>query len=232
MNRLLDLARPTRRDLAAGGLLLSGLSVWEPADLAPVVVPLPGPQREGGLAVPAALARRRSVRHYAREALTLAEAAQLAWAAQGQSHEDGRRTAPSAGALYPLELYLAVGEVDDLPPGVYRYLPSGHALVHTGEGDRRSRLAAAAHRQESIAAGALVLAVAGVYQRTAVRYGSRAERYVHIEVGHAAQNVYLQAVALDLGTVMVGAFDDDAVATALGLPAGERPLALLPVGRR
>jgi len=229
MNRL---HAPTRRELGAGALLLAGLPAWEAAGLAPVIVHLPEPHRDGGLALQAAIARRRSLRAYAPGSLTLSEAAQLAWAAQGLSHGDGRRTAPSAGALYPLELYLCAGRVDGLAPGVYRYLPPDHALVRTGEGDRRHRLAAAARGQEWIAAGALVLAVAGIYRRTAAHYGSRAERYVHIEVGHVAQNVYLQAVALDLGTVVVGAFDDDAVAAALGLPAGERPLALLPVGRR
>jgi SagB-type dehydrogenase family enzyme len=178
-----------------------------------------------------ALDQRRSVRRYGDEPLTLDEVSQLLWAAQGITRPGGYRTAPSAGALYPLELYLTGGRVTDLPDGVYHYRPREHELVQVGGEDRRAELAAAALDQSWVRRGAVVLAIAGVYERSAEKYGERGIRYTHIEVGHAAQNIYLQAEALGLGTVMVGAFDDREVREVLDLPEREAPLALLPVGR-
>jgi SagB-type dehydrogenase family enzyme len=195
------------------------------------IVELPEPALESATSLEHALAARRSVRIFAPAPLSLAEVSQLCWAAQGITDEEGLRTAPSAGALYPLELYVVAGAVLDLAPGVYLYRPDGHRLIDRGAGDARPVLAAAALGQECIAAAPVVLVLAGSLERTAAKYGERAERYVSIEVGHAAQNVCLQAVALGLGTVMVGAFEDARVASALGLPAEEQPLALLPVGR-
>lgn len=195
-------------------------------------VELPAPRPEGGVSVEGALAGRRSVRSYSGEPLSLAEAAQLLWAAQGITGPDGKRAAPSAGALYPLEIYLAAGAVEGLAAGVYRYRPAHHDLVPVEPGDHRAELAAAAGGQRWVRSAAAVLVVAAVYERTAVKYGRRASRYVHMEVGAAAENVYLQAGALGLGTVAVGAFDDGAVARALGLPPEQEPLLLLPVGRR
>jgi SagB-type dehydrogenase family enzyme len=158
--------------------------------------------------------------------------AQLAWAAQGVTETRGRRTAPSAGALYPLELLVVAGSVEGLEPGVYRYRPSGHSLLELTRGDVRAALAAAALGQEWMADAPCVLVLGAVYERTTGKYGARGERYVHIEVGLAAQNTQLQATALGLGSVVVGAFDDGRVRTRLGLGSDERPLALLPVGRR
>lgn len=193
-------------------------------------VQLPAPRFDGGISVERALAERHSVRDYTPAPLTLAEAAQFLWAAQGRNAAGGR-TAPSAGAFYPLELYLVAGRVRDLPPGVYRYLSGDHALVKVRDGDRRAALAAAALGQPAVAGSAMVLVLAADYARTTQKYGRRGQRYVHLEAGHAAQNVYLQAAALRLGTVAVGAFDDDRVRQALDLPAAEQPLYLLPVGR-
>jgi SagB-type dehydrogenase family enzyme len=178
------------------------------------------------------LASRRSIREYAPEPLPLASAAELLWAAQGVTDTDGGRTAPSAGALYPLEILLVAGEVTDLPPGVYRYVPARHEISLIANGDRRAALADAALDQEWMRAAPAIVAVTAVSARTARKYGERAERYVHIEVGHAVENIYLEATALGLGTCVVGAFDDAAVGRALALPAGEAPLALMPVGRR
>ena len=138
------------------------------------------------------------------------------------------RTAPSAGALYPLELYLVAGMVRGLDPGVYKYAPAGHKLVKMIAGDQRHELASAAHGQDAVAA---VLVFTAVERRTARKYGSRGMRYVHIETGHASQNVFLEATALGLGTVVVGAFEDDAVGELLHLPEGEAPLYLMPLGR-
>ena len=194
-------------------------------------VKLPAPRHDGQTSLEHALRVRRSIREFAPGALTLAEAGQLLWAAQGINHPTGLRTTPSAGALYPLVSYLVAGEVTSLIPGVYRYAPNEHALTTIDEGDRRASLSTAALDQGWIAQAAAVLMLAAVYHRTTGKYGRRGERYVHIEIGHAAQNVYLQALALGLGTTEVGAFDDRAVATALALPGGQDPLAMMPIGR-
>jgi len=170
------------------------------------------------------------MREYSAAPLPLAHAAQLAWAAQGVTDPRGLRAAPSAGALYPLELYLVAGEVEGLEAGVYRYMPARHALERSGGGDRRARLGRAALGQDWLAEAPAVFVIAAVYERTAVKYGSRAERYVDMEAGHAGQNLFLQAVALGLGTVVVGAFRDEEVAAVLELPAGVKPLGLMPVG--
>jgi SagB-type dehydrogenase family enzyme len=127
--------------------------------------------------------------------------------------------------------YLVTGEVSSLTPGVYLYAPNQHALSMIGEGDRRAALGAAAFGQSWIADAPAVLVLAAVYRRTTGKYGPRGERYVHIETGHAAQNVYLQALALGLGTTEVGAFDDHAMKTALGLSDDQDPLAIMPIGR-
>jgi SagB-type dehydrogenase family enzyme len=155
----------------------------------------------------------------------------MLWAAQGIIDPEGKRTAPSAGALYPLEVFLVVGTAGDLPAGVYRYRPQAHELVCIAEGDRRAKLAAAALEQEWLAEAPVTIAFAAVYERTARKYRQRAERYVHMEVGHAAQNVHLQAAALDLGTVVVGAFDDAEVKQVLALADNEQPVCLMPVGK-
>ena len=191
---------------------------------------LPGPRLEGPLSVEEALLARRSVRDFGAGPLALEEAAQLLWATQGIT-AIGRRTAPSAGALYPLEIALVAGQVSGLAPGVYRYRPRGHALRLVREGDLRAGLAAAALDQGWIAEAACALVLAAVYRRTTRKYGPRGERYVHIEVGHAGQNVYLQARAFGLGTTMVGAFRDTEVRLLLEFGADEAPLAILPIGR-
>jgi len=196
-------------------------------------LPLPTPRLNGPLSVEGALMARRSVREFGTDAVALNEVAQLLWAAQGisDSHHLGLRTAPSAGALYPLEVVLLAGAVSGLAPGVYRYLPHSHALRPVADGDRRASLAKAALGQAWIAEAACALVLAAVYRRTTSKYGERGERYVHMEVGHVGQNVYLQARALGLGTTMVGAFRDQEVHTVLRLETDEAPLAILPIGR-
>jgi SagB-type dehydrogenase family enzyme len=173
--------------------------------------------------------KRRSVRDYAASPLELEEISRLLWAAQGLTDPEGFRAAPSAGALYPLELYLAVGLVHGLAAGVYRYRPSGHALDSVAIGDIREPLAKAALGQQCIRGAPAVIAVTGIIARTARKYGERAPRYVHMEAGHAAQNVYLEAACLGLGTVVVGAFHDETVQRLLGCEG--QPLYLMPVGR-
>lgn len=193
-------------------------------------VRLPSPCRKGDFSLEEVLQQRRSVREFGRGQLQLADVSQILWSAQGITHADGFRTAPSAGALYPLEIYLAVGNVADLPAGVYRYEPGGHELILIQSGDLRARLASAAFGQTWIRSAPALLAIAGVYQRTTRKYGKRGQRYVDIEVGHAAQNVYLQATARGLATVMVGAFDDTEVQEVLRLPSDHAPLGLMPLG--
>ena len=195
------------------------------------IISLPVPRLNSAISLEHALHERRSVREFGKDALTQDEVSQLLWAAQGITSPDGLRAAPSAGALYPLELYLVAGTVSGLDPGVYKYAPAGHLLMKTISGDQRRKLAAAAHGQDAVADAAVVLVFTAVERRTTRKYGSRGVRYMHIEVGHASQNVFLQATALGLGAVVVGAFEDDAVAELLHLPAGEAPLYLMPLGR-
>lgn len=193
---------------------------------------LPGPRYDSDTSVEEALLRRRSIRSYRDTPLTLAEVSQLLWAAQGVTEPNrGFRTAPSAGALYPLEVYLVAGDVEELPSGVYKYLPREHRLVRVISGDLRGELSKAALGQPWVKEGAIVIVFSAVYERTTRKYGERGVRYVHMEVGHAAQNVYLQAVSLGLGTVVVGAFEDGEVKRILGMLGEEQPLYIMPVGK-
>ena len=195
-------------------------------------VTLPEPDSEIDLPLQQALQQRRSIRSYATGPVTLGELSQLCWAAQGVTdRRSGYRAAPSAGATYPLELYAAVGEVEGLEAGLYRYVADEHVLQKVGSRDLRPDLHRAALRQQPVRDAPLVMVLTAVHQRTARRYGERAERYVAMEAGHASQNIYLQATALGLGSVAIGAFDDGSLARVLRLPDGERPLYLMPVGR-
>ncbi|MFZ5926207.1 MAG: SagB/ThcOx family dehydrogenase [Acidobacteriota bacterium] len=195
-------------------------------------IDLPKARMEGTVALERTLQFRRSLRQYSRAAVTLAEAAQLLWAAQGVTGRGGYRTAPSAGALYPLETFLCAGRVDTLPAGVYKYRPGRHDLIRLAEGDLRSKLASAALGQAWVREAPLTIALAAEFQRVTGRYQQRGIRYAWMEAGHAAQNVLLQAVALGLGGVPVGAFDDRAVQRILRMTGEEEPLYLIPIGRR
>ena len=199
------------------------------ADTGPIR--LPPPPAGAGHAIEQLLAHRRSRREFTGGPLELAEIARLLWAAQGITDPRGLRTAPSAGALYPLEVHLATGRTNGLGHGVYRYLISEQALAQTAVGDHRTQLAKAALGQEAVAGAAAVIVLAGVYRRTTIKYGDRGVRYVHMEVGHAAQNVCLVAESLGIGTVVIGAFDDEYVKRVLRMGEDESPLALLPLGR-
>lgn len=197
------------------------------------VVRLPPPRTVGSMSVEEAIARRRSIREYTNEPLSLGDLSQLLWAAQGITEPKwGLRSAPSAGATYPLELYVVVGEggVDGLEAGVYHYVPEGHELRRVLSGDHRGSLARVALEQAWVAVAPVDLVVAAVYERTTSRYGERGIRYVHMEVGHVGENIYLQAMALGLGTVVVGAFDDEGVRRVLELPEDEKPLYVIPIG--
>ncbi len=223
-------AWPSRCLFSIRNLAIIVLICWVQQGMTEIQIVLPESSVHGGPALAEALAGRRSVRDYAARELTLEQLAQLLWATQGTNDPSGLRTAPSAGALYPLELLVVAGNVSGLDSGVYRYRVRNHALERMASGDLRSRLAKAAMEQAWVAEGAIVLVITAVYERTTRKYGHRGKRYVHIETGHAAQNLLLQAAALGLGAGMIGAFDDAAVARLLELPASEHPLYLLPVG--
>lgn len=193
-------------------------------------ITLPEPRYDGDISVEKALLERRSIRDYSNENLTIEEVSQLLWAAQGVTVEWGGRTAPSAGALYPLELYLVVGDVEGLDKGIYIYIPEQHELVKVGNDDIRVELAEAALGQEPVKDGTVDIVFTAVYTRTTSKYGERGIRYVHAEAGCAIQNVYLEATSLGLGTLVIGAFYDEEVKEIMNID--EDPLYIMPVGRR
>lgn len=197
----------------------------------PETVRLPQPRTDSDFSVEETLLKRRSVRSFKDGPLTLSEISQLLWAAQGITSSNGLRTAPSAGALYPLEVYIIAGNVKDLPDGIYNYMPYEHGLVKVAEGDRRDELCTAALGQTSVRNAPAIIVFSAVYERITVKYGERGIQYTHMEAGHAAQNVLLQSVSLGLGTVVIGAFHDEAVKKVLKLSGRERPLYMMPVGR-
>ncbi|MGQ9706320.1 MAG: SagB/ThcOx family dehydrogenase [bacterium] len=196
------------------------------------VVKLPQPVLKGEMTVEEVLYRRRSVRQYSDEPLLLTTVSQLLWSAQGiTDKKEGLRTAPSAGALYPLEVYLVAGNVIDLDCGVYKYSSDGHELILFLDSDMRDELYKSALFQLPVREAPIVIVITGVYERTTEKYGERGIRYVHMEAGHCAENIYLQATALNLGTVVIGAFNDEKVKKVLNLPEDEQPLYIMPVGK-
>lgn len=238
----------TRRQIILLGLLLAWIGTHgivactfpKPQASRPKVKPdesagdipmLPTPVYRSETSLEQALLHRRSVRAYQDAPLRLSEIAQLLWAAQGITRPEGYRTAPSAGALYPLEVYLVAGEVEGCTPGLYHYQPQQHRLAVIALGEWRAVLSSAALDQESVRDAPAAIVLTAVAARTTARYAERSLQYIHMEAGSAAQNIYLQAAALGLGTVIIGAFDDDAVRQVLNLPETETPLAVLPCGR-
>jgi SagB-type dehydrogenase family enzyme len=190
------------------------------------IIPLPEPNLQGNLSFEETLADRRSVRQFEDTPLTEAQIGQLLWAAQGITHPSGLRTSPSAGALYPLEVYAATQD------GLFRYRPHTHSLERVLEHDPRPALHQAALRQNAVLEAPLVIVINAVFERTAQKYGEvRTPQYVYLEAGHAAQNILLQAVALELGAVPIGAFHEDQLTEALALPPDQTPLYLIPVGQ-
>jgi SagB-type dehydrogenase family enzyme len=193
-------------------------------------ITLPAPSFDGKISVEKAIKSRRSIRLYKQEPIAFTQVSQLLWAAQGITGDDGFRTAPSAGATYPLEIYLVAGKITDLTSGVYKYLNKDHALARISDGDNRTELSDAALSQEWIAQAPMAIVICGIYERTSKKYGENAPKYVHMEVGCAAQNVYLQATALGLGTTFVGAVQEGKIASILHLDKNEHALCILPVG--
>mgnify|MGYP000336119262 CR=1 FL=1 len=201
----------------------------------PQILPLPEPRRSGALSLEDCLASRRTRRLYAQGPLSFEEIAQLLWAAQGITEpKHGLRTAPSAGALYPLEVYLVAGEggVEGLEAGLYGYLPGRHAIEKIRSGDLRQSLAAACLGQAWMAQAPTMFLLTAEYARTERKYGTRGQRYAWMEAGHVCQNLLLEVEALGLAAAVVGAFDDRRLSETVGLPAARQPLAVVTVGRK
>jgi SagB-type dehydrogenase family enzyme len=197
-------------------------------------ISLPKPSEDGRISVERAIKERRTIRHFQTRALTLSQLGQLLWAGQGITEKGGfqRRAAPSGGALYPLDLYAVVGKdgVAELEPGIYRYLPQRHSLLEVVPGDMRGSVARGSLSQMWMAEAPVILAIVSEYKRITRKYGERGIRYALIEVGHVGQNLFLQAEALGLGAGIVGAFEDEEIASILKCSPGKDPICLLPVG--
>ncbi|MDK2781391.1 MAG: hypothetical protein PWR13_419 [Archaeoglobi archaeon] len=189
---------------------------------------LPEPEVSGLMSVETALMRRRSIREYSDEPLSLREISQILWSAQGVK-EGGRRTSPSAGATYPFEIFAAVREVEELAAGIYHYDPFEHAIRMVRRGDFSKELQRACLNQRWVGEASANLVLVAHYERTTRYYGERGIRYVHMEAGHIGQNIYLQATAMNLGTVAIGAFHDHEVAEIIGTKGS--PLYVFPLGR-
>lgn len=195
-------------------------------------IALPPPKTSGPVSVEEAIAKRRSKRAFSTQPVEIEKLSQLLWAAQGITDEVGgfKRAAPSAGALYPLELFIIIGQVSALKPGLYHYLPFLHQLELIESGDLRVRLARAALSQQFIASAPLSIVITAEYERVTGKYGQRGVTYTHIEVGHVGENLFLQAEALGLATVPVGAFYDEPVSKLLKLSSSLTPLYIMPFG--
>jgi len=198
-----------------------------------LVIKLPPPQLKGKMSLEEAIASRRSVRKYRSEPLTSSQLSQILWSAQGITGAGRLRAAPSAGATYPLEIFAFIGKqaIEGLQAGIYHYDVDSHSLVLHQPGDLRKELARAALDEGFIANAPLDIVICALYPRTSYRYGRRGERYVHMEVGHVGENIHLQAVALGLATVEVGAFDDEGIREVLGVEEQIKPLYIMPIGK-
>jgi SagB-type dehydrogenase family enzyme len=200
----------------------------------PAQIYLPPPSQKGSVSLEEAIARRRSIRDFTPEPISQSQLSQILWATQGISNTRERyRTVPSAGATYPLEIFVVCGRnsIAGIDDGIYHYNIDSHSLTRHYKGDVRLELAGAALDQEFIYEAPVDIVICAVYERTTGRYGSRGERYVHMEVGHAGQNIYLQATAVGLSTVAIGAFDDEQVRQVLRLDEQFKPLYIMPVGK-
>ena len=206
------------------------------------IIKLPSPQLKGKVSLEETILRRRSVRRYRREPLELSQLSQILWSAQGITGTREFRAAPSAGATYPLEIFVFVGKQgvidnetkqapEELPAGIYHYEADSHSLSLHKPADLRPDLARATLDQEFIIDAPVDIVICALYHRSSYRYGRRGERYVHIEVGHVGENIHLQAVALGLATVEVGAFHDEEVRKVLGVEEQIKPLYVMPLGK-
>lgn len=193
---------------------------------------LPEPSKDGNISVERAIASRRSIRRFKSKSIGLHQLSQLLWAAQGITDPRGFRASPSAGALYPLEIFIVVGEVEGLNEGVYHYDAEGCALEIRRVGDLRPELASASTLNQTwIKDAPIILVICAIYERTTSKYGFRGERYVHMEAGHVGENIYLQAESLGLACTVVGAFLDEEVLRIIDVGEENEPLYLIPIGK-
>jgi SagB-type dehydrogenase family enzyme len=189
-------------------------------------VKLPSPRNDSDVSIEKALLQRRSIRSYKEEPLSLNDLSQILWAAQGITEpKRGLRTAPSPRAVYLLEIYVLLGNVTNLPMGMYKYQPQGHELVKIADGDKKAELFKAAG-QAPIKNAPVALVIAGLLEKT------QNPAWMYLEAGHAAENIYLQSVSLKLGTVAMAGFKEDEVRKALNLPEKERVLYIMPLGKK
>lgn len=196
-------------------------------------ISLPKPSSDGKVSVEKAIKQRRTIRDFQERTLSLNHLAQLLWSAQGITDlTKGRRVAPSGGALYPLDIYILIGEngVEKMEAGTYHYLPKEHSMSMILKGDRRREIASASLSQMWMAKAPVTFIITAEYKRITGKYGERGIRYALIEVGHVGQNVFLQVEALELGAGIVGAFNDLEVSKVAGLPPQHEPLLMMPVG--
>ena len=207
-----------------------------------IIIKLSSPQLKSKVSLEETILRRRAVRRYRREPLDLSKLSQILWSAQGITGTREFRAAPSAGATYPLEIFVFVGKQgviaseakqapEELQAGIYHYEADSHSLSLHKPADLRPDLARATLDQEFIINAPVDIVICALYHRTSYRYGRRGERYVHIEVGHVGENIHLQAVALGLATVEVGAFHDEEVRKILGVEEQIKPLYIMPLGK-
>ncbi len=191
----------------------------------PAIKTLPAPQTKGSMSLEEAISKRRSVRNFKKGTVSDKDLSQLLFAASGIScKKQKHRTAPSAGATFPMELYVADAN------GVFKYLVENHQLEKLADKDIREQLSASALGQSCVAQAAVNIIIVGMYERTTQRYGERGIQYVHTEAGHIAQNIHLQAVALGYGSVPVGAFSEEKIGSLLNLSSKEKVLYIIPVG--
>jgi SagB-type dehydrogenase family enzyme len=195
------------------------------------IIKLPEPKFKSSISIEEAINKRRSIRKFDDSPLEINEISQLLWAAQGINTSDGRRTVPSAGATYPLEIYLASRKINGLDKGLYKYNPQSHSLIPIKYGDIASDIANSTLQKNIIYSATAIFIITADFERTTSVYGSRGNIYVYFEVGHAAQNLSLQAVGLKIGSVMIGAFDEKELKRLLGLPINETPLYIIPCGK-
>jgi SagB-type dehydrogenase family enzyme len=194
---------------------------------------LPDPILDGAVSLERAVHQRRTIRSFDGKSLTLGQFSQLLWAAQGITEKGGfKRAAPSAGALYPMDVYGAVGRdcIDELDSGVYHYDPADHSISLVQEGDARKDIAVASLSQMWMAYAPLALVITAEYSRIEVKYGQRGIRYAMIEAGHIGQNIFLQSQAMGLAAGIVGAFQDQTVIRVMGIRETHEPLLIMPVG--
>ena len=210
--------------------VISGIMLLYSSNAQDTNIDLPAPEKVKGISVEKALSQRRSVRNYTDQALDVQQISQLLWSAQGITSDWGGRTAPSAGATYPIEIYIVVNKSETLTKGVYHYNNKDHSMQLIKKGFWGKKVSQASLGQASIEQAPVDIIITAVMQRTAERYGKRAERYVYMEAGHVGQNIYLQAESLGLGTVVIGAFNDDQVQKVLGIE--EEVMSIMPIGRK